>query len=57
MSITANYDLKLDIFDKPAAGQDHAADQTFQHRFISSGTLDADSTPPATKTFADQRTL
>lgn len=57
MSVTANYDLKLDIFDTPAAGQDHAADQTFQHRILSSGTLDADSSAPATKAFADQRTL
>lgn len=58
MSVSAKYNLKLHVDEVLALGLDNVANPTAVHETTDeSGTLNAGSTPPATKAWSDERQL
>lgn len=57
MSVTARYNLSLDVDEVLSLNQDVGSDPTIQRTTRASGTLDANSTPAATKVWSDTRAL
>jgi len=58
MAVSAKYHLELTATETLALSLDNAANPDIVHKIDSSfGTIDADSTVPATKVFSDQITL
>jgi hypothetical protein len=54
MSVEAAYNLKLQIDEVVALGEDHVTDPTVEHDIGAvSGTMDATTTPAATKAWSD----
>lgn len=57
-SVTAKYDLKLNVYETLGLSQDLASDPAFTHAITGlSGVLDATTGVPATKVWSDTRTL
>ncbi len=57
MSTSAPYDFRCEATETIELSGDNFDDPTIKHDFAVSGTLNASSTPPATKSWSDQRTL
>lgn len=57
-SVTAKYDLKLNVYETLGLSQDLASDPAFTHAITGlSGVIDSTTAVPATKVWSDTRTL